>query len=94
LRELASGIGFVDVSVVFSAQATHLIELKVLNGALVGASQLESYMRNEGRTRGWLVVVDPRGTDKRATIPESIKSAHGIITTVVIDINPTPPSKR
>jgi hypothetical protein len=93
LRELASGIGFVDVSIVLSVRTPHLIELKILTDAFVGVSQLEVYMKNENRKEGWLLVVEARESGKRTIIPSNVTSAHGTIRTVVIDINPTPPSK-
>ncbi len=48
LREIASGIGFVDVGVSFGG-ALHLIELKILKRQPTGANQLATYMTTEGR---------------------------------------------
>jgi hypothetical protein len=93
LRELASGIGFVDVSVILSVRTPHLIELKILTKSFVGASQLEVYMKNENRREGWLVVVDARSPVRKANLPSTVATRHGTIRTVVIDINPVAPSK-
>lgn len=93
LRELVSGIGFVDVSIIFSARTLHLVELKILTGAFVGVSQLEVYMKNENRKEGWLLVLDSREATKKTKIPNVISSKYGTIRTLVIDINPTAPSK-
>jgi hypothetical protein len=90
LREIASGIGFVDVGVSFSG-VLHLIELKILKGQLTGTNQLATYMRTEGRSKGWLVFIDARRKRHPDTVPFRIDTAAGPIRTVVIDANPTPP---
>ncbi len=92
LREVYSGIGYVDVSVIF-ASTLHLIEMKMLKSKFVGPSQLENYMKTEQRNEGWLVVFDARHPSRKTvTIPDSIPTHAGNIRVVVVDINPTPPS--
>jgi hypothetical protein len=90
LREVASGIGFVDVAISFGGPL-HLIELKILKGTLVGASQLTTYMVHEQRDHGWLLLIDARKTASRADVPTVIKTASGTIRTIVVEINPIPP---
>jgi len=90
LREFASGIGYVDVGVSFGGPL-HLIELKILSGQLVGATQLGHYMRLEQRNSGWLVLVDVRKPARRSAIPPTLSLAQGVIRTLVIDANPVPP---
>ena len=91
LKEIASGIGFVDIGVVFSG-VLHLIELKVLKGQLTGEIQLAAYMRTEGRNRGWLVLIDSRRRPAAAVVPTRIKTSAGLITTLMVDVNPPVPS--
>lgn len=91
LREIASGIGFVDVGVSFGG-TLHLIELKILRTQLTGANQLATYMRTEGRDRGWLVLIDARRNHHRDTIPGRIDIVAGLIRTVVVDVNPAVPN--
>ena len=90
LREIASGIGFVDVGVSF-AGVLHLIELKVLKGQLTGANQLATYMRTEGKGRGWLVLIDARRNRHPDTVPVRIDTPAGPIRTLMVDVNPTAP---
>lgn len=90
LREFASGIGYVDVGVSFGGPL-HLIELKILTGKLVGAAQLDQYMKLEQRDIGWLVLVDVRNPARRSAIPPRLVLPHGIVRTLVIDANPVPP---
>lgn len=91
--EVGSGIGFVDIVVLLSS-TPHLIELKILKGKMTGVSQLETYMRTEGRNTGWLVLFDTRpSTSRTATVPTHITVQEGTISVLVIDINPIPPSK-
>ncbi len=90
LREVASGIGFVDIGVVFS-RVLHLVEIKILNGKLHGMGQLSRYMRTEHRRTGWLVLIDFRTLAKQLPIPKSIPSDSGLIRTVVVCVNPPPP---
>jgi hypothetical protein len=90
LREFASGIGFVDVGVSFGGPL-HLIELKILKGKLSGVGQLAKYMRTEGRSRGWLVLIDARKTTRRAGIPTRIDIENCSVATLLVDVNPDPP---
>lgn len=91
LREVASGIGFVDVGVSFGG-VLHLIELKILKGQLIGANQLASYMRAESRGEGWLVLIDVRQDQKQDEVPPRIRTSVGSIRTLRIDVNPVVPS--
>ena len=93
LREVASGIGYVDVGVIFS-RTLHLIEMKVLRDALVGPDQLEQYMQKEKRREGFLVLVDTIPPHKKKILPTTIKTPSGLIRVVVVDANPTPPSRK
>jgi hypothetical protein len=92
LREMYSGIGYVDISIIF-AVTLHLIEMKVLTSKFVGPSQLETYMKTENRNEGWLVIIDARQPCKKEIIPTSICTHAGNIRVVVVDINPIPPSQ-
>lgn len=92
LRELVSGVGFVDVVVMFGS-VPHLVELKVIRGAFTGVAQLAAYMATEGRREGWLVLFDARRSDKRGALSEKIDVPAGTIRVVVVDINPIPPSR-
>jgi len=92
IREPVSGVGFIDFLVTFSSGLLHVVELKVLKGrALPGPSQLATYMKQKKRNEGWLVFFDSRKSAFKHAVPPSIKTRSGIIRTVVIDINPTPP---
>jgi hypothetical protein len=90
LREIASGIGFVDVGISFG-NTLHLVELKVLTGKLTGANQLAQYMRTEGRHEGWLVLIDARLDGSRPAVPTGIVVRGGRVLTVVVDIHPAAP---
>ncbi len=92
LREIASGIGFVDVGVSF-AGILHLVELKILKAKLTGVSQIATYMRTEGRRKGWLVLIDARQNLDREPIPGRIDSSSGAIATVVVNVNPGAPHR-
>jgi hypothetical protein len=92
LREVASGIGYIDISIILSS-IPHLIEIKVLHGPLRGVSQLNNYMKTEGRKEGWLMVFDARPQDKKNSYPEKIEAEEGIVRIVAVDINPVAPSK-
>jgi hypothetical protein len=95
IREATSGTGFVDVLVTFSSGLLHVVELKMLKDATVpGPTQLETYMKHKRRREGWLVLFDTRRWNRRRPIPATIKRASGTIRTVIIDLNPVPPSKR
>jgi len=92
--EAKSGIGFVDVLVTFSSGLLHVVELKMLKGSEVpGPAQLAAYMVHRRRRKGWLVFFDARKQNGRQVVPAMFKRAVGAIRTVVIDINPVPPSK-
>ena len=90
LREIASGIGFVDVGVSFGG-VLHLIELKILKGRLTGANQLATYMRTEGRGRGWLVLIHARRNREPDALPVRIDTPAGPIKTIIVDVNPDAP---
>lgn len=90
LREVASGIGFVDIGIVFG-RVLHLVEIKILKGKLQGAGQLSHYMATECRRAGWLVLIDVRAFTNRDPIPSSIIDSSGPIRTVLIHVNPRPP---
>jgi hypothetical protein len=93
LREIASGIGFVDVAIILGT-ALHLVELKVLqHGSYTGVSQLSQYMRTEGRRQGWLVVFDARRSDKQEALPPKVDTHDGTVRILTININPVAPSK-
>lgn len=92
LKELFSGVGFVDVAIIIS-QVAHIIELKILKATMKGAGQLQQYMRNEKRKVGWLILFDARPMSRKNTIPSQIGTPVGIIRTIVIDINPVIPSR-
>lgn len=91
LRELASGVGFVDVAVRLSS-VSHLIEIKILTGTFTGLAQLETYMKTEKRREGWLVVFDARKNN--TALPSFVRTAAGLVHLVVIDVNPVVPSRR
>lgn len=93
LREVASGVGFVDVAIIL-ARVLHLIELKVLQrGSFTGAAQLTQYMQTEQRRCGWLVVFDARRHERQVPLPQKINTAQGIVWILVININPVAPSR-
>jgi hypothetical protein len=95
IREAVSGIGFVDVLVTFSSGLLHVVELKVLRSKDVpGPTQVATYMKHRGRKSGWLVFFDARPPDRRIIVPSAFKAAAGIIRTVLVDINPVPPSRK
>jgi hypothetical protein len=93
LRELESGIGYVDVSIALS-RVLHLVEMKVLRGRLEGIAQLAVYMEQEGRPEGWLVVIDARPPHRKDQLQQEIKTSAGVVRVIVIDINPIAPSRR
>jgi hypothetical protein len=92
LRELASGVGFVDLVLMFG-NVSHLVEMKVLRGAFTGVTQLAAYMVTERRHEGWLVVFDARPPGRRTALPEQRDTPAGTVRIVAVDINPTPPSR-
>ncbi len=93
LREVNSGVGFVDV-IVMLGTVHHLVEIKVQQNQFTGVAQLNSYMMNENRSTGWLVIFDARSQASKAPIPNLIKATSGTIKVIVIDINPIPPSRK
>jgi len=94
VREMSSGVGWVDVVLVL-ASTPHLMELKMLRGSgTPGVKQLGTYMANEGRGEGWLVLFDTRDPSRRTDIPSTITVPEGTVRVVVIDLNPIPPSRR
>jgi len=92
-RELASGIGFVDVEIAFG-RTPHLIEVKILKGKVTGDQQLATYMRTENRQEGWLLLIDTRSVDKKSAVPDKLNVRAGTIRVLAIDINPALPSKK
>jgi hypothetical protein len=93
LRELASGVGFVDIAVRLG-MVQHLVELKILRGPFVGPAQLAEYMRIEGRSTGWLVVFDTRKPARQTVLPMRLETPAGVINVVLVNVNPTPPSRK
>jgi hypothetical protein len=94
IREAKSGVGYVDVLITFSSGLVHVVELKILKGQDVpGPAQLAAYMKHRNRNEGWLVFFDARNGDGRKPVPDKLLRASGTIRTVVIDINPVPPSR-
>ena len=93
MREVSSGIGFVDVQIQFSS-VPHLIEVKILKGDFQGVDQLADYLRTENRSVGWLVQIDVRPSNSKATIPAKLTQASMTIHVITIDVNPPVPSRR
>ena len=93
LREVLSGIGFVDIAIVIRT-TIHLIEMKLIRSNFTGVSQLQTYMKTENRKHGWLVYFDARDPTSRDVIPASIVTPSGTISVVGIDINPIAPSQK
>ena len=91
-REVLSGVGFVDLVLVFS-RTPHLIELKIMKTHYDGAVQLGAYMETEGRHQGWLVLFDARRVARRSEVPPKTIVSSGVINNVIIDINPIAPSR-
>jgi hypothetical protein len=95
IREGTSGIGFVDVLVTFSSGLIHVVELKMLKGKDVpGPAQLATYMNHKRRREGWLVFFDARKPNAKQPVPTAFERAAGTIRTLLVEINPIPPSKR
>jgi hypothetical protein len=95
IREPVVGIGFVDVLVTFSSGLIHVVELKMLKDhSIPGPAQLSTYMKHKNRKEGWLVLFDARKWDRKTSVPQTIKRTSGTIRTVVIDVNPVPPSRQ
>jgi hypothetical protein len=96
IGEAKSGIGFVDMLVTFSSGLVHVIEFKMLKGHdIPGPAQLATYMKHKQRREGWLVFFDARKSNaSRHAIPSVFKRTSGTIRTLLVEINPVPPSKR
>lgn len=92
LREVGSGVGFVDVGVVLCS-VLHLVEIKMLQSTAIGFEQIQQYMKNEQRTEGWLVLFDCRPAAKRKDVPATLNTEAGIVRVLTIDINPVAPSR-
>lgn len=93
LREMGSGVGFVDFAIIFST-VPHLIEMKVLTRKFTGISQLAHYMRNERRRNAWLIVLDSRPVVARTEdAPTCVRLKEGRVRVVWVDINPVAPSR-
>ncbi len=94
IREPVVGTGFVDVLVTFSSGLIHVVELKMLKDNRVpGPTQLATYMKHKNRTEGWLVLFDARKWGGKKPVPPTIKRGSDTIRTILIDVNPVPPSK-
>jgi hypothetical protein len=93
LREVFSGIGFVDIAIVIRS-TIHLIEMKLIRSNFTGVSQLQTYMKTENRKHGWLVYFDARDPTRRDIIPAFLVIPSGKISVVGIDINPIAPSQK
>ena len=91
LREFQSGIGFVDVGIIFSS-TLHLVEIKILSDDFTGINQLEQYMKTENRQEGSLLIFDSLKPDAKIILPERILTSAGLIKIYRVDINPRPPS--
>ena len=91
LREISSGIGFVDVGVLFSA-TLHLLEFRVLRAGFSGPAQLSYYMKMEQRRRADLLVIDARPPSTKNPLPATVDVACGEVSVWQIDVNPSPPS--
>jgi hypothetical protein len=59
-----------------------------------GPAQLATYMNHKRRRDGWLVFFDARKPNAKRPLATAFETAAGTIRTVLIDINPVPPSKR
>ena len=95
VREAVSGTGFVDVLVTFSSGLLHVVELKILRGSdTPGPTQLAIYMKHKRRKEGWLVFFDARRWNIKKPVPAVFNRASGTIRTILIDVNPIPPSRR
>jgi hypothetical protein len=94
IREATSGIGFVDVLVTFSSGLLHVVELKILQRqGILGLAQLATYMKHKHRKEGWLILFDARSSDRRKPVAPIFKIESRTIRTILIDINPVPPSR-
>lgn len=91
LREISSGIGYVDIGVIFSS-ILHLVEIKVLTREFKGPAQLEQYMRTERRNEGSLLVIDTLESNNKLDLPRLINTSSGVIKVYLVDVNPVLPS--
>jgi hypothetical protein len=91
LREFQSGIGFVDVGIIFSS-TLHLVEIKVITDDFTGLGQLEQYMKTEKRQEGSLLIFDSLKPDEKIDLPARINTSAGVVKIYRVDINPRPPS--
>jgi PD-(D/E)XK nuclease superfamily len=94
IREPVSGIGFIDMVVMLSSGLIHVLELKILKTKVPqGHAQLLTYMNHKKRKEGWLVLFDTRAAENRNIVAPITKHSGRTIRTILIDINPAPPSK-
>jgi hypothetical protein len=93
LRELESGSGYVDISILLS-RVLHLVEMKILRGRLDGVEQLAVYMKQEARPEGWLIAIDARPPNRKTPVAPEIRTSSGIVRVLTVEINPTPPSRQ
>jgi hypothetical protein len=96
-KEIANGIGWVDVAVARASGSRvilHIVELKILkSGSVEGVAQLHNYLKKANRKDGWLVVVDARPPAKKKDLPTEVRLDDGRLARVVhVDINPPVPS--
>lgn len=94
LREVRSGIGYIDLMAVFGQARRHLVELKVLTrDRVTGLQQLGRYLATEDLPQGWLFMLDARESSGRAEIRDgTVEVAGRTIHRLVVDINPPAPS--
>jgi hypothetical protein len=59
-----------------------------------GPAQLGTYMNHKRRREGWLVFFDARKPSMRTPVPKTVKHGSSTIRTLLIEINPIPPSKQ
>jgi hypothetical protein len=91
LREFQSGIGFVDVGIIFSS-TLHLVEIKVITDDFTGLGQLEQYMKTEKRQEGSLLIFIAQKPDEKKDLPVRMNTSAGVVKIYRVDINPFPPS--
>lgn len=84
-----------DFLVTFSSGLTHIVEMKMLKGRdVVGPTQLATYMKHRQRREGWLVFFDARHPNRKLAVPQTFPVPSGTIRTLVVEINPSAPSKQ
>jgi hypothetical protein len=92
LKEVHTGIGYVDVMAVFGRSKRYIVELKIRTGPRFnGSAQLKSYLASHRLTHGWLVLFDSR-TGPKELAGETLVVDGRTIDVVSVDINPVPPS--